>query len=110
MPSQSLQASFPDVFQKFRTWRVLIWISWCALFGVTAICIAFGRRFGLWPNYIIILGCFAFAVSTWAKLRYLLCPRCHKDFFRWLELYPIFLREGCWHCGLPIYRADNPPT
>jgi hypothetical protein len=105
MADQSLEASYPEIFQEFRTWRMLHWISHLAVFGVGTICIAFGH-FAVWPDAIFIMGSFVFVAITYAKLRWLRCPRCHKDFFFLLHFYPIFLREGCYFCGLAIYRDD----
>ena len=113
MPDQSLQSSFPEVWQEFRTWRILHWISWIALFLVGGICIAFQLAFNptgatvWWPDGLFIMGCAVLVAITWAKLRYIRCPRCQKDFFGMLPYYPIFLREGCYHCGLRIYSDDD---
>jgi hypothetical protein len=111
MAQQSLQASFPEAWQRFRTWRILHWLSWLGVIGVTGICIAFNpTRFMWWPDGIFIMGSFVFVAITYGNLRYMRCPRCHKDFFFLLLFYPIFLREGCYHCGLPIYSHDDAQT
>jgi len=111
MRDQSLQEDFPDVWQEFRTCRILHGISWVFFIAISVFCIvagvAFNLPFGWWPDGIFIMGSALFISFTYGKLRYLRCPRCHKDFFFLLHFYPIFLREGCWHCGLPICSDDD---
>src|SRR5690348_13504036 len=94
MAGQSLEANFPDAWQEFRTWRVLHWISWIAFIVVSGICIAFDYKstnFPFWPDGMVIFGCLAFVAFSRAKLRNIRCPRCHRNFFPWLRLFPIFL-------------------
>jgi hypothetical protein len=114
MAEQSLQDTFPEVWQRFRTWRILHGIAWGAFAAISAFCIVSGVAFHLpfawWPDGIFIMGSLVFVAFTYGNLRYMRCPRCHKDFLFLLHFYPIFLREGCYHCGLRIYTDDDAQT
>jgi len=114
MDDGSLERDYPKVWRDFRTRRMIHGLSWLAFAGVSAICIVSGVMFHLplssWPDVISILASAALVSVTYFWLRSLRCPRCHKDFFFMLAIYPIFLRDGCWHCGLSIYHHDAAQT
>ena len=97
--NQSLQRTFPEAWRDFSRKRLLYWLSVACLFlGVIAVCAVRPISALFWPRLIVIAVLLSVSAYAYGELFSFACPRCHKAF---LLFWPIYLRSGCAHCGLP---------
>jgi len=100
---ESLQETYPKAWRQFWKLRILLWLSWAlwipAIIGNAFLSIKI-RSF--WGAVLTLLPA-CFTLFTYSELRSFSCPRCHKQFLVGVAIWPIFLQNACFNCGLPKY-------